>query len=411
METVKIAFRNVLRQRRRNTLNLISIVIGVAMLLIVLCVFEGWIRHTSSLVIDKITGNLEIENKEYESHSRSIPLNINIKNTEEVIGLVSTVKNVISVTPRIDFTAYLSNNVGKVYLLGRAIEPERESEVTKIRQLITQGNYLVQGSPGILVSKNTAERLQTKVGDYIFVNAINSYGNLNPMEFKIVGIFNFSYPAIDERYFFIDYQVAQDLLFTDNATSLAVKLKKGASTRRSVSEIEKVLSPNSNLVVKPWQKYATALVSEIYGDSIPMSIMILVMLVITVFSIINTMSLAVSERKKEIGTMRAIGMKSRGIFWVFLAESLIVGLIGGFIAIAISLPVNITLSHMGIRISQQSLEVMKDLPIGNEPISGYTALWHYILGLIIATSSTLIGCIMPARRAAKMKPVDALKTL
>ena len=409
---LKIAVRNIFRQKRRNLLNISAIVVGITLLLITLCFFEGWIQYTISILVTRYSGNIQIENKDYERNSRRFPLDINIKDTEKIISLVSNVKDVLCVSPRIDFNAYLSGKTGKIYLVGRAIEPEREAKVTKIKEQIVKGRYLEIDKAEILISKSTAEKLGLKVGDYIIVNAINKYGNTNPMDFRVAGIFNFNYPMMDDRYFFIDYNAAQNLLFTDgNATHLVLKIKKGASTKRVIKRIENVLPVGSHLVVKGWQEFGKALISEIYGDTVSTGIMILFMLIIVVFTILNTMSMAVNERRAEIGTLRSIGMKRGGILRMFILESLILGIIGGCIAIIISLCVNIPLSHMDMHISVKWAEVMKGLPIsGKEPLSGYTALWHYILGFGLALLCSLIGGILPARKAARMKPVDALKT-
>ncbi len=403
----KIALKNIIKNRRRSFFNIIAVTIGIFLII----VFLGWYRGVANTMKDSMidfeTGHIQVYNEKYIEKKRKMPLKEEIKNISNIKKIInSNVDNdrLVAITSRIDFSASINYQGKAKQMMGRAIEPENEKNVTQIAQYITKGQY-IEGQKGIMVGENIANKLGLKIGDKVFVKAMDKHSSYNLDMYKIKGFFDFGYPKIDNNIFYIDIGSARELLSVKGATSVIVKLTENKNKTLLVESINKNLP--DGMKAYPWEDFARVLITQIEGDYYAMMYIFFIMCVLITFGIINTMSMAIQERTNEIGTLRAIGLKKRNIRIMFLYESIILSFIGVVLAFVIASLVSLYLGNVGVDISQYMPENYP-MPMGTNLYSDFS-ITDYLLGAFLGLGISLAGGYFPAKKALKKTITDSLR--
>jgi len=163
------------------------------------------------------------------------------------------------------------------------------------------------------------------------------------------------------------------------------------------------------LEIRPWQDFARAAVSAVEGDTYSFSVMVAVMYLLIVLGILNSMSMSVHERTREIGTIRAIGIRRRQLLALFAMESVWQAVIAAVFAAIISTPVALWLVYTGVDITSSMPETMP-VPFGERFRADFAA-WHYLFALASGILTALAGAIIPARRAGRITVAEAMRTV
>ena len=145
------------------------------------------------------------------------------------------------------------------------------------------------------------------------------------------------------------------------------------------------------------------------GDTYSFTIMVAVMYLLIVLGILNSMSMSVHERTREIGTIRAIGIRRRQLLTLFALESVWQALIAAAIALVITTPVALWLTHTGVDIASSMPETIP-VPFG-ERFRADFAVWHYLFTVASGILTALAGAVIPARRAGKITVAEAMRTV
>ncbi len=395
-----------MRNRRRSILNIISVAIGITIMINGL----GWLRGLTAMVYDSVigldTGHVQILNKDYQAEKRRLPLDIRMEDYQSVMEKIESIDFVAGASARIDTAGELSDGTSSAMVLIRAVIPEREAEVTILKNSIIEGGYFTK--PGsVVIGKGLADRFRIKPESQVFVSCLDRYGVRNIIDAEVSGIFGFGYPVMDDSIVFMDMDAASELLsMQDSATRIVVKLDEGQDVRAAVGRITELLSYRKDLAVYDWREFAQAIIVAIESRLEIISTVIGILFALIIIGILNSMSMAVQERFREIGTMRAIGMKRRKLFFMFLTEGFWLGAIGSLAALVLSFFLMWFFSTHGIDVKQL---LPKEIPVP------FTSLFlpRYVpqdtlLSLGLGACMAIVGSILPAFRAGKMIIQDAL---
>jgi len=402
MELFILGWKNVFRNKRRSILNIIALTVGVAVIIIV----SGWVRGyfdgLYNAMINFRTGHIHIMQNNYIDEKRRLPLDLNVTEYPELRSELLKNKDIKEVTARIDFGLQLSNGQESVYLMGRGIDPERESKVTVIRDHIVKGNYLSPDGKGLLIGEPLADKMNLSVGDTVFLTARDKYNVENFIDAKITGIFNFGYPPIDDNQIFMGlHNTASFLNMKGEVSRVVIKLKNRKNAEEVLPDVRLVLKnsyPNFNAY--NWKRFAQVMVSAVKTDTYSAFIMFGLLYVLIIIGILNSMSMSVQERTGEIATLRAIGMKRRKLSWLFLSEGISLGFISAIFAVIIVIPVAYYLQYTGFDVKEFMPEGIP-IPWGERFTAQYV-FGDYVLGIVTGVVTSVIGTLLPVRRAAKL---------
>lgn len=417
METLRLALRNIRRNERRSKLTVITIVIGVT----VLMNMQGLLRGITTTVYGHMmamdTAQVQVEREGYRADARRLPLDRVIREPEALAARLRALPGVQAVSVRLDTALELTNGSQGVRTMARGIDQE-ETRVTDLGKSLVAGRVFGKGEAGLVVGSGLATKLGLKVGDSAWFTALDAHSVRNLGSAPIRGIFEYGYPLLDDYLVFLDLDQARTFLDSGPvATRLVVRGKDPtdslALTRRVAAEIALARpagapgsGPGESLVTFEWKTFAENLVSTIETRLQLLGAILSILFVLIIAGIFNTMAMNVQERSREIGTLRAIGMRGRAIQGLFVAESLLLGLGGCIVAAIPSTAVGLWLGVWGLDLSGI---FPRDIPIpfGTSLHAAYSII-DVLRALAAGLGAAVLGSILPARKASRLPITEAL---
>lgn len=401
---IKIAARSVFLNKRRTVITLLSIIFGC----VAIIVFGGFVDYSMwglrESTIHSRLGHLQVYKAGYSEKGGTNPLAYTIEDYPRIRSIIEDEDHVDFVTSRLEFSGLIGGAENSVICIGKGVEPEKERELG-ITVSIVEGEDLSSEEPeeGI-IGKGLAEGLGANIDDYLTILTSTAEGALNAVDLKLRGIFRTGVKEYDDVAVMVPMELAKTLLYTENVQSIVVVLDKTENTDLVADNLRQEFSQaNLDLEIKTWSDLATFYhqVVQLYGGIF--WVVRLIILIIVIFSIANTMTMSVFERMREIGTIRAMGTKRRGVLSLFLMEGLILGALGGALGLAFGIIAAKLISIKGIYI-----------PPPPTMTEGYTALINIvpkdlIFAFSLAVGTSLVSSIYPAFKAARLKIVDALR--
>lgn len=397
----KMAFRDILRHKRRSIFSAIAMGLGLTLLLMFASFIEGEMRGSMATSIKLDTGHIQIQAQNYDKNKNSLVWGNLIANPVQVANQISNSLPVIAATPRLFASGVVTQGNASTGVRVVGIDPGSPANEPYINGIVA-GEFLKgDDNSGILIGKPLANQYKLKPGDSINLLVNTSNGDVDQQQFTIRGIFSTESSGLDKAVVFLTLLKAQAITQAgDHASIIFILLKNKNQTDEVINAIQ---APGLKIV--SWAVLNSFIMDfQQYADSF-MSLFYLIILAITATVIINTLIMAVYERTREIGILSAIGMKSRSIMGVFFIESAILAFGGIIIGWILGGMVVAYLTHYGFY-------------IGNFGLTGFTTgdTIHAYLTLSAGISLTaltlivaLLAAIYPAWLAARMEPVDALR--
>ena len=402
-QTLKLAFRNIGRNKTRSLLSALAVAVGMSLLLLMAAVMEGEMRGAMQNSIRLQSGHLQIRPVSYDENKISLKWEDLIENPDQVVEKVKSLPQVTAATPRLIASAILtlSDESKGVQILG--IDPTSEAN-EPFRTGMIDGQYLqADDREGILVGQTLAEKLGLNVNDKVNLLMTTSNGDVDEQLFTVRGIYSTHIPSYDENTVFMPLAKAQAFTATENHASTIFVLLQ---TPEQAEPVAQALS-STNLKMLTWREQ-NALITQFEDFAgIALIMFYLIVLGITATVVTNTLVMAVFERTREIGILSAIGMKGRGIMAQFLAEAALLatgGVIGGLI-IGGALVAYFTV--YGIYIGDYGVTGL----LFEDHIYAHLTLENTITLTIVTYIITLVASLYPARLAARLEPVEALHGL
>ena len=406
---IKISFRNLLRSGRRTVLTASLITIGVMFVLVYAALSGSFKAYMIGQVTDSMLGHIQIHKKGYIASVDNLPLdkNLNEKQIQKIEEFLDDNKFIESYTYRLKLGAMFSNYVASTGIRLNGIDPQKESKTLPLFSSRLDGidtNSLTQGS--ILVPELVAKGMNIKKDDTIVLVATNQKGSVNGLNFKVAGTIEpISGPGGRDGYIHIKDVKKLLRLREVEVSEVVIRLKDVDNLDKAMKTLQP-LTKITNQKGKPvFEIHAWKKLSPFYNivkmlDIMDISIKI-ILISIVLISILNVMVMSVYERIKEIGTIAAMGTTPSTITKLFLTEGLMLGVFGAIVGSVISYLIVFGINAVGITFSfgrQDSLTLNPTL--GIEEI---------LVVSVIVICISLIASISPARKAAKLNPVDALR--
>jgi len=403
MFILKLAARNVFRNTRRSVLTGASILISVMMLIFAWSFIEGAVKDMIDAYIQFQSGHIRVLTEEFANQERMYPLQYSIQNCSAVQKRIETVPGVKIATPRLKFGVLLDYEGATKQTMGMGIEPMAEESILQLSKKIVKGRVIRKGLDEVNIGVNMAKDLKLKLGDTLTVVTQTAYGSMSAKNFTVVGIYNFQSPTIDRKIFLIPIESAQYLLdLSGSASEIFIITNKIDAARQVAKKISVLLG--SGYRTTAWQDqgaiyFFLELVRWLYF------IILVIIVLLSAFTILNTMFMAVLERTREIGMMKALGMTNRQLVIMVLFEALVLGALACLIGAVLGAGSSYFMSTHGLDLTK-TVEKM-DFPTFNIYYGDFS--WKYILiSFIIGMCCSTLAAVFPALRAAKMEPTEAL---
>jgi len=406
MLVFKIAWRNILRHKRRSIFAMMTIMVGVSGIVM----FGGFIEANYIGLRESIIrgqyGHLQIHQRGYEETHRSDPdkYRLSPELVERTQAMLETVTHVLITSRRIEFTGLLGNEKNSRAAIIRGVDPENEALINSALTIIDGAELDAEKPEGVVLGEGLAQGINAKVGDKLTLLSSTVNGVMNAVDVEVVGIFQSFAKEYDDSAMMMVLDNAQRLLNTQAVDTIVVLLDETPALPEAVAAVAANSKQQGlDLEWMEWYKMANFYqkVVDLY-DGFFLFIN-LIIYVVVLFGISNTMIVTVMERTAEIGTLRAMGMRRGGIVRQFLAEGLMLALLSAALGV---------LAGISLTWLINSLEIMMPPPPGSS--KGYPLHLQYVEEIWAATvlfvgGIAFLATLFPALQASRKEIVEALR--
>ena len=409
---IKIAFRNIWRNKRRTAFCFSAVGIAVFFIVIYSSLIDGMTQSINDIVQIFELGHVRVVSEDYEAEQEYMPVQYPVsdgRSWREMADEIKRIPGVRSVFPRIATMATLQDSTIRHGMLwGLDIAGEMATNhfnLTDRNNGLLEGRYPAPGSNEAAVGRVFAEKTGLGIGDRIPLRTTSAQFADRFWEPVITGIFNFDYIRYDEQFIIVDIERLQRLLVLEEGTQQLVIFAEDTSESGRIAAAVQNMLGQGNVVSEWTDNYWVAVMRMI----IPIyTIVFLVFLIVASFLIVNTVVMIIHERIKEIGMMGCLGMSRGEIVKVFFFESLFLAAFGALCGILVGGGLTGLMQNFPIRMGDMYGNTFADMPMSNAIFFQFNygrLVYAWTLGVVIASLFTLI----PSLKSAFVEPVEALR--
>ena len=397
-----IAYRDLIRNRRRTFFTLLAVALGLALLIVLNGFIAGILDDALQNSIRLQTGHVQVRAETYEDSRRSLQWRDLVEQPGEIAAQAATMPEVAAATPILWANTILNTSSESVGMQLYGIEPD-SAFYDPIRASLVGGNFIeANDRGGVMIGKRMADSLGLKLGENVSLTTINADGVPEEGIFAIRGIFDSGVLVYDEATVFMPIAKAQSFALTGDRASTIIMLLHDENDADQVAAA--VTAPD--LQALTWREL-NAVFLETMGTAMSFYWILdgIVMLIVAVI-IANTLLMAVFERIREMGILSALGMKRRQVMQMMIFEASIISLAGIILGLAIGLGFVALLTQNGFVMGEMAGST-PTIPLSAVVYAKFapeTFAWLAVWTFIIA----LLASLYPAWFAARLEPVKAL---
>jgi len=466
-DILKIAWRNLWRNKRRTIITTSSIFFAVFFAVIMRSFQLGTYEHMIKQSIEAYAGYLQVQHPDYFDDPT---IDNSFESSSELMNKISSVPNVKVAVPRIESGALASSgNLSKGVII-TGISPEKERFMSnpehklvlyritpltlerlkqqtdfpkdvleKLKQnintsFVKESNliddlglaetsqsdidlilknsvvhsvYLNPNDDGVLVSDRLSKYLKVNIGDTLILMGQGYQGVSAAGIFPIRGIVKVPAPDLDNKLVYMTIDMAGEFLgLNGQITSIAINLKNTDDMYDTESDLNKVLI-DENVTVKNWETLIPTLKQQIEGDNKSGQMFLAILYVIIFFGIFGTVLMMISERMREFGVMVAIGMKRGKLAAIVTIEMLMLGFMGTALGMLASVPVVLYGYYYPFKMTGDMARMYLDM--GFDPVMPLAWFGSYFTmqGLVILCM-VVLASYFPVRSILKLNVIKAI---
>lgn len=334
MKLIIIAWRNLWRKPWRTVITSGSIFFGVLLASFMTSMQYGSYESMISNVVKFYSGYMQVFTIDYHENKT---INNTFVLSDSTKSIIENEKGITSFTRRLEYFSLASSSDLTKGTIIIGVDPDGENEVTGLKKWVKNGRYISNNSDGVLVAKDLAKYLQINVGDSVVLYGQGYHGVMAAGIYPVIGILEFPSPELNKQFIYMPLNKAQQLFSApDRITSLVLMVEDNYHMPSILSDLkQKILPP---LMIQSWAELQPELVQMIEGDKAGGYFMKSLLYIIITFGILGTILMMISERKRELGVMVAIGMQRTRLALILFYETFFIGLIGTIAGFAVSIP-------------------------------------------------------------------------
>ncbi len=405
-----IAWKNVWRNKLRSSIVIASIIIGLLGGILYLAFAKGMVQQQVSSAIHSEISNIQIHHPQFLINDE---IKFVVSNPDAKVKAIRDINGVSEVTSRITSAAMASSAITGTGIFIKGITVEEEKKITNINTLLIDGTYFDTKlrNPAVIGEK-LAKKLKVKVRSKIVVTIQSASGDISYSAFRVAGIFKTSNSNFDLMNVFVEKNDLAKIIGVDEteATEIAVLLDHNNLTTPVSEEISLLFISeieSENIVVRTWEDISPVLKMMNEMTVQYSMIFVIIILVALSFGIINTMLMAIMERVREIGMLMAIGMNKLQVFLMIMLETIFLSISGGTVGLILSWALVTILGISGIDLSAIA-EGLNSMGYSSFVYPELEFIYYALIGgLVIVTA--IFASIMPARKALKFNPAEAVR--
>jgi putative ABC transport system permease protein len=401
---LRIALRNVFRNRRRTLFSLTVIVVGTV-IFIVLLGFIGEALHSTQQSLACETGAVQVADARlFENRTTGYDALIAPDVRDHVLDIIATMPGVIGSTAQLNFAGLIGDQEGSTLVLGRGIIPC--NCVQNYSCIVTTGDDLPDdASRDVILGRALAKKLGVGVGDRISIATSTVNGNFNAATVSVIGELTYSVATVEKQLGLFPIAFVQRLLKTDGVERILIGLDDLSTAHAFAADLQTRLDADGIVLsTRTWDELNPTYESlqTFYTAFSGLAGIAVFMLVF--FSVIEVLTISFLERTREVGTVRAFGATRSRVFRTFLAEGILIGLIGGALGAAIGIAVAFLFNSVGFTWTPPGAAIPQAIRL-------QLSIFNTLVPFVTVIVATLTSSIYPALKNARLRIVEALQSV
>ncbi len=403
MQSLVLAWRNVWRNSRRTIAAIAATSLGLWAMIVYSALAEGYLVRMESQILDVEMGDVQAFHVEYRKNP-SIYHRI-----EDPDGLLRRLEKAgLDAAPRLLGSGLAAAGESSAGISMQGVDLERDPSVSDIHQHVAEGQWLDAARPGeVVIGRRLGQMLGVGLGDEIVVLAQGADGSMANDLFVVRGILKGVSDAVDRGGIYMAEAAFRELMVVPDGVHQVI-VRRGAAPLDAAAGQVRELAPE--LEAKTWRELKPTLASMLDSSRGALVAMFLIVYAAIGIVILNAMLMAVFERVREFGVLKAIGVSPAGVLRLIYLETMIQTAIAVVVGVLLSLPANWYLTHYGIDLSgsMENLTLMGSTidPIWRSRVTVESYTGPIITLLIIIA----IAVTYPALRAAFIRPIEAMRS-
>ncbi|MCK6640611.1 MAG: ABC transporter permease [Bacteroidia bacterium] len=320
-----------------------------------------------------------------------------LKNGKQLMDIISRHPDVAGVSPFIGSQAIFKLGIAQISGRVSGVEIEKENAIFSVEKYMIEGDLRkLETTPnGIILGEGLAMKLGAKVGDNMFVVSPKGIG----LDLKVVGIHKSGIVELDNSRAYINIRNAQKLLNVDGSyiTDLNIKLKD----INKAKPLSVYFQEKFGYTAQDWESANANIFSVFKIQNMVTYLIIASILIVSGFGIFNILMMIIYEKLPDIAILKATGFKDKDIRTIFLTESLVIGILGGLLGLAVGYALQQIVGH--IKMDVRGFVAMEYLQFNSSPAF---FVFAYMFGLL----ATALAGYIPARKASKVDAIDIIRS-
>lgn len=400
---LKLAWRNIWRNKRRTLITVASIFFGVLLSAYMTSMQEGSYSKMVEIVVKFYSGYIQVHHQEYWENKS---INNSFDYDQLLVDQLKANKEIDFVIPRLESFGLASADELTRGTAIFGIVPDLENQLTGIAGKIVEGNYLKAIDDGVVIGEGLAKYLKIGLNDTLVIITQGYHGISAAGKFPVQGIIRHVSPELNKSIIYMELRTCQYFLGAENKlTSLVVNVADNKVMKRLLGKLKSEIRPPFS--VMSWEEMQPEIVQQIDSDRAGGVIMKAILYIVIAFGILGTIMMMMAERRREFGVMVSIGMQKGKLAAVLFIESLLIGMLGIFAGITVTLPLLFIQAQYPIPLTGETAKLMEDF--GFEPYMFFSTapevFWQQAISIFVI--SVLIG-IYPIVSAYRIKAIRAL---
>ncbi len=409
---LKLGWRNLWLHPLRTALTSAALAIGIAALTFLSAMDDGWMQQIKTNFALTVTGHIQIHAEGFEDSRK---LSQRIEAPDRVIATIGNASAIQAIAQRVRVSGLASSAGSNAGALIYGVEAEQEKQLSRLATFVNKGSWLPhEDERAAVLGDVLADRLNVAIGDKLVLMAAVPGGDIASEVFRVRGLLHSGVMEVDDMIVIVPLQSAQRWLGLGDAvtdiviradsfeqvTALADDIKASLSAQDVNGEVLEVLRWNDiDPMAEQWADFADAYTW----------IVLLIVIIVVLVEVLNTMLMSMHERVREFGLMGALGVKPAQLFAMVVWETVILVLIGGLAGFVLGGGLSLWYGQQGIDLSQFAIafSFMYMDPIIH-PVLEADSILRILAAAIVGA---MIAGLIPAWKASKLQPVNALREL
>lgn len=412
---LKIAWRNILRNKRRSGLTIFGIAASTAALFFFLSLNNGFNIQMVKATTDLYLSHLAIQP---EGFQRKIEVEKRFRLTPEVRAAIASLPGYSHTIERVKFTSFISSTRNNTGVLVVGVDPAETRARTVLPESVKEGTFLAEEgerTPSIVIGRELAETLSVGLGDKVVLMNQAADGSLANDLYRVRGITRTGMPSLDKSVVYIPIKEAREFVVYDpdevsEAAIFVASADDAVAARDLLREKLRGLDAGKPVEVLSWQELAPEIQQMVEMNDFFNFITVAIIFFVVTVGVMNTLLMAVFERTRELGVMMAIGTKPAHVVGVVLLESFLLGSVALLMGDALGYAITSHYGRVGIDFAQWEEGLASFL-------GSATTVHPAILPKMVAQLTfgvflvAMLSALWPAARAARLRPVEAIRNL